>query len=65
MFGVVHQHVDPGEGLRIRLLLEQHPQRRDEDVRGHLGGGSDEPDEVVAVVIALSGKLEMEIIGSK
>ena len=43
------------------FLLEQHPQRRDKDVRGHLGGGRDEPDEVGAVVVVLSGKLGMEL----
>ena len=57
MFRVVHQHVDPGERLRIRLLLEQHPERRDEDVRGHFGGGGDEADEVAVVVVVLSVKL--------
>ena len=43
------------------FLLEQHPQRRDKDVRGHLGGGRDEPDEVGAVVVALFLQLLVQL----
>ena len=38
------------------FLLEQHAQRRDEDMRGHLGGGSDQPDQVAVVVVGLPAK---------